>query len=220
MEIPFNSTNKYQVSIHECQTDPDVPGHLLVMKGAPERILDRCSTIMIDGEEHKLTTEWKESFNNAYLELGGLGERVLGFCDMVLDTDNFPTGFPFDGEDVVSTCNVISTCKLISILNEVLQCHGFLKHCEFLHLPFQNFPLTGLRFVGLMSMIDPPRAAVPDAVTKSVIIIIMPAITIILSLKVSVSRDQGYHGNRRPSNHCKSNRKVRRDHIRGKRDCG
>ena len=30
----------------------------------------------------------------------------------------------------------------------------------------QNFPLTGLRFVGLMSLIDPPRAAVPDAVTK------------------------------------------------------
>jgi len=29
-----------------------------------------------------------------------------------------------------------------------------------------NFPLKGLRFVGLMSMIDPPRAAVPDAVNK------------------------------------------------------
>jgi sodium/potassium-transporting ATPase subunit alpha len=29
-----------------------------------------------------------------------------------------------------------------------------------------NFPLEGLRFVGLMSMIDPPRAAVPDAVVK------------------------------------------------------
>jgi len=29
-----------------------------------------------------------------------------------------------------------------------------------------NFPLTGLRFVGLISMIDPPRAAVPDAVGK------------------------------------------------------
>ena len=30
----------------------------------------------------------------------------------------------------------------------------------------ENFPLTGLRFLGLMSMIDPPRAAVPDAVAK------------------------------------------------------
>merc|ERR1739844_631896 len=29
-----------------------------------------------------------------------------------------------------------------------------------------NFPLKGLRFAGLMSMIDPPRAAVPDAVAK------------------------------------------------------
>lgn len=29
-----------------------------------------------------------------------------------------------------------------------------------------NFPLEGFRFVGLMSMIDPPRAAVPDAVAK------------------------------------------------------
>merc|ERR1712012_979736 len=37
-EIPFNSTNKFQVSIHESQ---DLGGdNLLVMKGAPERIVD------------------------------------------------------------------------------------------------------------------------------------------------------------------------------------
>lgn len=29
-----------------------------------------------------------------------------------------------------------------------------------------NFPTSNLCFVGLMSMIDPPRAAVPDAVGK------------------------------------------------------
>lgn len=29
-----------------------------------------------------------------------------------------------------------------------------------------NFPVDKLCFVGLMSMIDPPRAAVPDAVGK------------------------------------------------------
>ncbi|CAG0910130.1 unnamed protein product, partial [Cyprideis torosa] len=39
-EIPFNSTNKYQVSIHETE-DPDDQSYLLVMKGAPEKILAR-----------------------------------------------------------------------------------------------------------------------------------------------------------------------------------
>merc|ERR1712183_921782 len=127
-EIPFNSTNKFQVSIHETE-DKNDNRQLLVMKGAPERILDRCSTIIVEGRELPLTEEWKNAFETAYMELGGLGERVLGFCDYMLPADKYPSGFPFDADDV-------------------------------------NFPLDGLRFVGLMSMIDPPRAAVPDAVTK------------------------------------------------------
>ena len=78
-EVPFNSTNKYQVSIHEREDKSDSSFYLLVMKGAPERIMDRCSTIIVNGEEKEVTDEWKEAFNNAYMELGGLGERVLGF---------------------------------------------------------------------------------------------------------------------------------------------
>merc|ERR1712042_15024 len=127
-EIPFNSSNKFQVSVHETE-DPQDNRYLLVMKGAPERILDRCSTIVIDGTERPLNDEWKDAFNTAYMELGGLGERVLGFCDMILPADKYPVGYPFDADEA-------------------------------------NFPLEGLRFVGLMSMIDPPRAAVPDAVSK------------------------------------------------------
>lgn len=76
-----------------------------------------------------MTAELRQAFNDAYLQLGGLGERVLGFCDYELPADRFPANFQFDGDEV-------------------------------------NFPLTGLRFVGLMSMIDPPRVAVPDAVSK------------------------------------------------------
>merc|ERR1712184_217230 len=128
VEIPFNSTNKFQVSVHET-SDPSDKRALLVMKGAPERILQRCSTIVIDGQERALTEDWKNAFETAYMELGGLGERVLGFCDYVLPKDDYPRGFAFDPDE-------------------------------------ENFPLTGLRFVGLMSMIDPPRAAVPDAVNK------------------------------------------------------
>ncbi|XP_062965561.1 sodium/potassium-transporting ATPase subunit alpha-3 [Cynocephalus volans] len=127
-EIPFNSTNKYQLSIHETE-DPNDNRYLLVMKGAPERILDRCSTILLQGKEQPLDEEMKEAFQNAYLELGGLGERVLGFCHYYLPEEQFPKGFAFDCDDV-------------------------------------NFTTENLCFVGLMSMIDPPRAAVPDAVGK------------------------------------------------------
>ncbi|XP_072524691.1 sodium/potassium-transporting ATPase subunit alpha-2 [Salminus brasiliensis] len=126
-EIPFNSTNKYQLSIHEIEDSST--GHLLVMKGAPERILDRCSTIMINGEELPLDDDWKDSFQGAYIDLGGLGERVLGFCHLSLSPSHFPRGFAFDADEV-------------------------------------NFPTNQMCFLGLMSMIDPPRAAVPDAVGK------------------------------------------------------
>lgn len=48
------------------------------MKGAPERILERCSKIVNEGKEIALTDAWRLDFQKAYMELGGLGERVLG----------------------------------------------------------------------------------------------------------------------------------------------
>ncbi|XP_075697041.1 LOW QUALITY PROTEIN: potassium-transporting ATPase alpha chain 1 [Rhinoderma darwinii] len=116
------------LSIHELQ-DPLDLRYLLVMKGAPERILERCSTIMIKGQELPLDTQWQEAFQTAYMDLGGLGERVLGFCHLYLSEKEYPRGFNFDSEEM-------------------------------------NFPTSGLCFAGLISMIDPPRATVPDAVMK------------------------------------------------------
>jgi len=78
-EIPFNSTNKYQVSIHQTE-DPNDPRCLLVMKGAPERILERSSSFLKDGQEYPIDDRFRNDFNTAYMELGGLGERVLGTC--------------------------------------------------------------------------------------------------------------------------------------------
>lgn len=76
-----------------------------------------------------MTNHWSEKFNDAYIQLGGLGERVIGFADLLLRAEQFPQGFAFDVEK-------------------------------------PNFPMDGFRFVGLISMIDPPRPAVPDAVAK------------------------------------------------------
>jgi len=70
--------------------DQQHDGYLLVMKGAPERIIDRSSTILVGGVERPMTDEWRAAFDKAYLELGGLGERVLGFCDFALPAYRFP----------------------------------------------------------------------------------------------------------------------------------
>uniref|UniRef100_A0A8B9T4J2 Sodium/potassium-transporting ATPase subunit alpha n=1 Tax=Anas platyrhynchos TaxID=8839 RepID=A0A8B9T4J2_ANAPL len=74
-ELPFNSTNKFQLSVHAAGDR-----QLLVLKGAPERVLERCSTVMIKGQELPLDAQWREAFEGAYADLGGRGERVLGFC--------------------------------------------------------------------------------------------------------------------------------------------
>ncbi|CAG5117965.1 unnamed protein product [Candidula unifasciata] len=128
VEIPFNSANKYQVSIHKT-SDPKDDFLLMVMKGAPERILERCRTYLKRGEEYEINSRFLDDFDKAYLDLGGRGERVLGFADLKLKKAMYPESYPFNADD-------------------------------------PNFPLMGLRFLGLMSMIDPPRAAVPDAVAK------------------------------------------------------
>ncbi|XP_026550245.1 potassium-transporting ATPase alpha chain 1-like, partial [Notechis scutatus] len=86
------------LSIHELE-DPRDQRHLLVMKGAPERILERCSTIMIKGQELALDEQWREAFQTAYMDLGGLGERVLGFCHLYLHQNEFPRGYHFDSEE-------------------------------------------------------------------------------------------------------------------------
>ncbi|KAK7092204.1 sodium/potassium-transporting ATPase subunit alpha-3-like [Littorina saxatilis] len=128
VEVPFNSANKYQVSVHQ-QADQSDRRLLLVMKGAPERILERCTRYIHEGRDCYIDKNFKNAFESAYMKLGGLGERVLGFCDYYLPEDQYTKDYPFDPDN-------------------------------------PNFPLNGLRFVGLMAMIDPPRPGVPDAVAK------------------------------------------------------
>ncbi len=123
-EIPFNSSNKFQLSIHKAETEDN---YLLLMKGAPEIIIKKCATIFIDGTEQLITDEWIEEFNITCTTLGSLGERVLGFCDLSLSKNIYSSAHKFD---------------------------------------IENLPLENLRFLGLISMIDPPRATVPDAVRK------------------------------------------------------
>lgn len=53
---------------------------MVVMKGAPERILKRCSKILVQGEEREFDAEMRAEVNAANDSFGRLGERVLAFA--------------------------------------------------------------------------------------------------------------------------------------------
>lgn len=94
-EIPFNSTNKYQLSIHPMSEKQN----LLVMKGAPEKILKLCSTYYQNGETKNVSKKFEKDFQKAYETLGSYGERVLGFCDLEMSPNKYPPGYQFNMED-------------------------------------------------------------------------------------------------------------------------
>ncbi|CAF0982594.1 unnamed protein product [Adineta steineri] len=137
-EVQFSSSNRYQFSIHSTSDNDD--RYLLVMKGAPEKILKNCSTIFVDGVEIGFNEYWKREYQKAFKELSNLGERVLAFADYRLPKEQYPREYSFD-------------CDTINF------------HVNPYYENF-NFPTTGLRFLGLISLIDPPRVNVAQAVNK------------------------------------------------------
>eukprot|EP00271_Cylindrocystis_brebissonii_P021535 TRINITY_DN7756_c0_g1_i2.p1 TRINITY_DN7756_c0_g1~~TRINITY_DN7756_c0_g1_i2.p1 ORF type:complete len:1167 (+),score=247.04 TRINITY_DN7756_c0_g1_i2:363-3863(+) len=124
-EIKFNSLNKWQLSIHK--HEGGYPP-LLVLKGAAERVLAKCSKIMVNGQAQPITEALRRQYHDAYETLGGFGERVMGFA--YSDLEGFANDFPFTNK------------------------------------PQPNFPSDNLTFVGLISLMDPPRSGVKEAVTK------------------------------------------------------
>jgi sodium/potassium-transporting ATPase subunit alpha len=76
----------------------DLDNNLCVfIKGAPERILSRCSKMLVGGEEVDFSTELREEVNKANDDFGKLGERVLAFARYRLPTDKYKKGeYKFD----------------------------------------------------------------------------------------------------------------------------
>lgn len=156
-----NGLSSVQLSIHEREDSPQ--SHVLVMKGAPERILDRCSTILVQGKEIPLDKEMQDAFQNAYMELGGLGERVLGERPGWVRGSGPPQR---SGQGLGAPGCAHSSLLLDSGFCQLNLPSGKFPRGFRFDTDELNFPTEKLCFVGLMSMIDPPRAAVPDAVGK------------------------------------------------------
>ncbi|KAG6876170.1 hypothetical protein C0992_000603 [Termitomyces sp. T32_za158] len=126
-EVPFNSSNKWALVI---LNKPHSSGTLTsYIKGAPERVLAKCTTYLKDGVLCHITEEFSASFDEAYNYMASRGHRVIACAQSLLPEDKYP-----------------------------LNCH-FSKNDG-------NYPSSDYCFVGLVSLEDPPKHGVREAIGK------------------------------------------------------
>ncbi|KAL8280278.1 hypothetical protein RQP46_007392 [Phenoliferia psychrophenolica] len=120
--VPFNSETKTALVIIE-KVHPN--GSLtLLIKGAPERVLERCITYLdANGLDHPLDDAFKVSYDAAYDYMASRGHRCIATAQLLLPASEYPVGF------------------------------------EFVKAPFD-----GYTFVGLVSLEDPPKHGVREAI--------------------------------------------------------
>ncbi|RKO97824.1 hypothetical protein CXG81DRAFT_15445 [Caulochytrium protostelioides] len=124
-EIPFNSTNKWAMTIHR---KPHANGELMLyIKGAPERILRLCTTIFDGTHAKPMTDEDRAAYEKTYAFMAGKGHRVLAFAALKLDGQQYPADYAFTKDPV-------------------------------------NYPTDQLTFYGLVSLEDPPKHGVREAI--------------------------------------------------------
>jgi len=130
-EIPFNSKNKWQLSIHKLSDEASANSpRILLIKGAPERIIAKCNRIKCYNAELELNEEWKDNFQQAYEHLAAKGERVLGFATLVLDPARYPpsmdkdyneANIPTDGYVFLGLTGLMDPPK-VGVLEAIAKC--------------------------------------------------------------------------------------------------
>ena len=166
--IPFNSKNKYQVHVHvnaafnaagvtAATAAPEIisgnkGNRMIYMKGAPERILTRCDKQMVDGKIVTMTEADRTKIDDLNMKLAENGLRVLAFAQAEVSTKGFPPGYKYTAEPD----GFCSPNFPIGDFNQKYDTKD----------PLSPQSKTGLVYIGMMALIDPPRPAVPPAVSK------------------------------------------------------
>lgn len=97
-DVPFNSTNKYQISINLDNNDWQKP-RLVLIKGAPERVWSRCRFIMVNGVPQLKTEEHEKKYQAEITNFMQSGERVLGCAMGTLAPDMYPHDYKYETGD-------------------------------------------------------------------------------------------------------------------------
>lgn len=152
--IPFSSDIKFNLFIRDMAKDNRNPSSAeenlcVYMKGAPERILSRCSKIFIDGQEVPFTEERRKEVQAANSQFGKMGERVLAFARLRLSPEKYKKdSYEFD----------VSTWKQWGYdVNQTKEDYSEVDG---------SFPMHDLCLVGVVSLNDPPRQRVDLSVRR------------------------------------------------------
>ncbi len=92
-EIPLDSNRKMMSTIHRL----DNGNNIVLSKGAPEIILDKCKYIDNDGNIEMLEAETKEMILEKVGEMSGHELRVIGFAYKIRDENEDETNLTFTG---------------------------------------------------------------------------------------------------------------------------
>ncbi|KAI0345042.1 aminophospholipid-transporting P-type ATPase [Trametopsis cervina] len=96
-EIPFNSTNKWALVILE---KPHKNGELTAyIKGAPERVLAKCTTYLKDGVALPITDAFRNEYDLAYNYMASRGHRVIACAQRLLAEPEYHLSTPFSKND-------------------------------------------------------------------------------------------------------------------------
>ncbi|KAF5349512.1 hypothetical protein D9756_009023 [Leucocoprinus leucothites] len=124
-EIPFNSTNKWALVILKKTHNSGCLSALL--KGAPERVLAKCTTYLKDGKLYPIDDEFRKGYEEAYNYMASRGHRVIGCAQYLLPGEEYPIDYTFSKQDL-------------------------------------NYPSEGYCFISLVSLEDPPKHGVREAI--------------------------------------------------------
>lgn len=123
------------------------------LKGAPDRVTTRCSTVLtgIDDNgndiEVPLDADMNERINLANKKFAGAGERVLAFSRKKLSPQHYNKQYEFDVKNWASWKDIKERPA------NPADTRGW-------------FPMWNLQLVGLVSLNDPPRPQVDISVEK------------------------------------------------------
>ncbi|ETO18591.1 P-type ATPase [Reticulomyxa filosa] len=140
-EIPFSSSKKFALVVVQPLGSQR---KFILMKGAPEIVLEKCKHFQLHGASHVINSEFLQAFDVAYASFARDGERVLGFA-MLEMADSFAEEKEKTEDSSVADAE---EKKPETGLNAA------------------NLPMTGYTFLGMISLVDPPKPKVATAVEE------------------------------------------------------